>query len=203
MEKIKFMADILATILSSIAVFIYALQLIVQKKSLKEDHERSRREKGVDILNHWFSTLDKNNSTARKLAENLSEDNLLAIWHCEEFEMLYTSKNLQYFTVLFGGLKNKKKENIHVSAQQATEIRWQLISYLNALENVVAAWKYNIVDRRLIEAEFKYMFDHKGGALKKFREIMIDAYPCIDLFELELKNKYTAKITEDFKKLGN
>ena len=84
MEKIKFMADILATILSSIAVFIYALQLIVQKKSLKEDHERSRREKGVDILNHWFSTLDKNNSTARKLAENLSEDNLLAIWHCEE-----------------------------------------------------------------------------------------------------------------------
>ena len=83
MEKIKFMADILATILSSIAVFIYALQLIVQKKSLKEDHERSRREKGVDILNHWFSTLDKNNSTARKLAENLSEDNLLAIWHCE------------------------------------------------------------------------------------------------------------------------
>lgn len=59
MEKIKFMADILATILSSIAVFIYALQLIVQKKSLKEDHERSRREKGVDILNHWFSTLDR------------------------------------------------------------------------------------------------------------------------------------------------
>lgn len=32
---------------------------------------------------------------------------------------------------------------------------------------------------------------------------MIDAYPCIDLFELEMKNKYTAKITEDFKKLGN
>lgn len=105
MEIIKFIADILA----SIGVFIYALQFIVQKKSLKEDHERSRREKGVDILNHWFSTLDKNNSTARKLAENLSEDNLLAIWHCEEFEMLYTSKNLQYFTVLFGGLKNKKK----------------------------------------------------------------------------------------------
>ena len=86
MEKIKFMADILATILSSIAVFIYALQLIVQKKSLKEDHERSRREKGVDILNHWFSTLDKNNSTARKLAENLSEDNLFHcfIWRVEK-----------------------------------------------------------------------------------------------------------------------
>lgn len=71
MEIIKFIVDILATIFSSIAVFIYASQLIVQKKSVKEDHERSRREKGVDILNHWFSTLDKNNSTARKLAENI------------------------------------------------------------------------------------------------------------------------------------
>ena len=202
MEIIKFIVDILATIFSSIAVFIYASQLIVQKKSVKEDHERSRREKGVDILNHWFSTLDKNNSTARKLAENISEDNLLAIWHCEAFEMLYTPKNLQYFVVLFGEFENKKNENIHVSAQQATEIRWQLISYLNALENVVAAWKYNIVDRKLIEAEFKYMFDHQGGALKKFREIMIDAYPCFDLFELEMKNKYTAKITEEFKQLG-
>lgn len=159
MEKIKFIADILA----SIAVFIYALQFIVQKKSLKEDHERSRREKGVDILNHWFSTLDKNNSTARKLAENLSEDNLLAIWHCEEFEMLYTSKKIAIFHCFIWRVEKQKKENIHVSAQQATEIRWQLISYLNALENVVAAWKYNIVDRRLIEAEFKYMFDHKGG----------------------------------------
>lgn len=62
---------------------------------------------------------------------------------------------MQYFTVLFGNLKNKKEENIHVSAQQATEIRWQLISYLNVLKNVVAAWKYNIVYRKLIEAEFK------------------------------------------------
>lgn len=77
-----------------------------------------------------------------------------------------------------------------------------MISYLNALENVVAAWKYNIVDRNLIEAEFKYMFDHKGGALKKFREIMIDAYPCIDLFELEMKSKYTAKISANFERLG-
>lgn len=125
MEKIKFMADILATILSSIAVFIYALQLIVQKKSLKEDHERSRREKGVDILNHWFSTLDKNNSTARKLAENLSEDNLLAIWHCEEFEMLYTSKNLQYFTVLFGGLKNKKKKIFMFQHSRQQKFDWR------------------------------------------------------------------------------
>lgn len=46
------------------------------------------------------------------------------------------------------------------------------------------------------------MFDHKGGALKKFREMMIDAYPCIDLFELEMKSKYTAKISENFERLG-
>lgn len=45
------------------------------------------------------------------------------------------------------------------------------------------------------------MFDHKDGALKRFREIQVDAYPCIDLFELEMKNKYTAKISKNYEKL--
>lgn len=207
-ETVKLIFDVLATILSSAAIFIYMLQLLLQRKSIKDDHERSRREKGVDILHNWFSTLDKNNSTARKLAENLSEENLLSIYHCEGFTLPYSEKNAQYCIVLFGKDNSDldksitNKEDISISSQQATEIRWQLISYLNDLENVVVAWKYNIVDRNLIEAEFKYMFDHKGGALKKFREIMVDAYPCIDLFELKMKDKYTAKICEDFKELG-
>lgn len=74
MENLKLILDGLATFFSSLAVFIYVRQLVIQKRTLKEDHERSRREKGVDILNRWFSTLDKNNSTARKLAEGLSEE---------------------------------------------------------------------------------------------------------------------------------
>lgn len=122
MERLKFIFDILATILSSFAVFIYAWQLIIQKRTLKEDHERSRREKGIDILNHWFSTLDRNNSTARKLAESLSEENLLSIYHCEKFEMPSTPKNKQYFSVLFEESNKKHKNSIHISAQQATEI---------------------------------------------------------------------------------
>lgn len=138
--------------------------------------------------------------------ESLTEDNLLSIWHCESFTMPATNTNKKYFEVLFANKKEKVSDNgkseIYVTAQQATEIRWQAISYLNALENVVASWKYNIVDRELIEAEFKYMFDHKGGALKKFREIMVDAYPCIDLFELEMQDKYKAKISKDYEKLG-
>lgn len=205
-DWIKLIFDILATLLSSIAILIYVIQTRLQKKSINNDFERSRREKAIESLRHWFSKLDKTNSTARKLMESLTEDNLLSIWHCESFSMAATPTNKKYFEVLFnyekGNPPDNEKSEIFVSAQQATEIRWQAISYLNALENVVAAWKYNIVDRDLIEAEFKYMFDHKGGALKKFREIMVDAYPCIDLFELEMQDKYKAKISKDYEKLG-
>ena len=200
LSDIQIISNIVASVISVIALVFCIIQIHLQRKSMKKDYERSRREKGIEILQHWFSNLDKNNSTARKLAEGLSEEILLSIWHCESCIIPATKINRKYLDVLFPE-KDIKKSGIRIDAHQATEIRWQLISYLNVLENVVAAWKYNIVDRDLIEAEFKYMFDHKGGALKKFRELLVDAYPCIDLFELEMKNKYTAKISENYEKL--
>ena len=198
---IKTLFDGFAIILSSIAIYISVKQTKIQRKSFTNDYERSRREKAVDILMQWHSKLDKTNSAARKFAETLSDENLQSISNGEKFEIPETEKNRTYISVLFekqntneeknktNSSEVKDKQNILITAAQSTEIRWKLITYLNILENVVSAWKYNIVDRDLIEAEFKYMFDHKDGALKRFREIQVDAYPCIDLFELEMKNK--------------
>lgn len=198
---IKTLFDGFAIILSSIAIYISVKQTKIQRKSFTNDYERSRREKAVDILMQWHSKLDKTNSAARKFAETLSDENLQSISNGEKFEIPDTEKNRTYISVLFekqntneeknktNSSEVKDKQNILITAAQSTEIRWKLITYLNILENVVSAWKYNIVDRNLIEAEFKYMFDHKDGALKRFREIQVDAYPCIDLFELEMKNK--------------
>ena len=198
---IKTLFDGFAIILSSIAIYISVKQTKIQRKSFTNDYERSRREKAVDILMQWHSKLDKTNSAARKFAETLSDENLQSISNGEKFEIPDTEKNRTYISVLFekqntneeknktNSSEVKDKQNILITAAQSTEIRWKLITYLNILENVVSAWKYNIVDRDLIEAEFKYMFDHKDGALKRFREIQVDAYPCIDLFELEMKNK--------------
>lgn len=209
---IKTLFDGFAIILSSIAIYISVKQTKIQKKSFTNDYERSRREKAVDILMQWHTNLDKTNSTARKFAETLSDENLQSISNGEQFEIPATDKNRTYISVLFekkqstNNEENKSSEEnnnqqIKITAAQSTEIRWKLITYLNILENVVSAWKYNIVDRDLIETEFKYMFDHKDGALKRFREIQVDAYPCIDLFELEMKNKYTAKISKNYEKL--
>lgn len=210
---IKTLFDGFAIILSSIAIYISVKQTKIQRKSFTNDYERSRREKAVDILMQWHSKLDKTNSAARKFAETLSDENLQSISNGEKFEIPDTDKNRTYISVLFekqntneeknktNSSEVKDKQNILITAAQSTEIRWKLITYLNILENVVSAWKYNIVDRNLIEAEFKYMFDHKDGALKRFREIQVDAYPCRDLFELEMKNKYTAKISKDYEKL--
>lgn len=192
---IKTLFDGFAIILSSIAIYISVKQTKMQKKSFINDYERSRREKAVDILMQWHTNLDKTNSTARKFAETLSDENLQTISDGEQFEIPDTEKNRTYISILFkkkntnedknktNSSEVKDKQNILITAAQSTEIRWKLITYLNILENVVSAWKYNIVDRNLIEAEFKYMFDHKDGALKRFREIQVDAYPCIDLFE--------------------
>lgn len=213
LDFIKTIVDCFAIILSSFAIYISVRQTKIQKKSFTNDYERSRREKAVDILMQWHTNLDKTNSTARKFAETLSDENLQAISDGEEFEIPDTAKNRAYISILFEKQntninkdKNENSEEINkqtilITAAQSTEIRWKLISYLNILENVVAAWKYNIVDRDLIEAEFKYMFDHKDAVIKRFREIQVDAYPCIDLFELEMKNKYTAKISKDYEKL--
>lgn len=53
---------------------ISARQNEISTDHLKADHERSRRERAIDVLARWATTLDKAHPSARKLVESFDYD---------------------------------------------------------------------------------------------------------------------------------
>ena len=154
---------------------------------------------------YWHEHLDEKNSLSRKFAETLSKDDLKHITKKEELFLDETEQNKEYLKSIFNiddSTVSKLKKNNHLclSSSYSTKLRWQLIEYLNLLEGVLSAWYYKVADEKLIEAEFKYMFEDENSALKDVRELFKNDYPCIDKFEEKMKEKTSVDLPEKDKK---
>lgn len=140
----------ISTIIGSFAVVGLSLQVYIAHKQVKSDHERSRREKSVDILLEWAKNLKKEGSVARKIVECLSEEQCRDIFGQNEVKI--NKKHANLLVQLFGkdleGL-NEPTETITLSEAQSTELRWHVVSYLNSLEFTLVAWQYSVVDKKL------------------------------------------------------
>lgn len=189
----------LATIFASLAVIGIAIQVIYSRKQLKADHERSRREKTVDILFEWDQRLKKEGALARKIIETFSEE------QCREVlaqQPLHVPKKLEHLiTQLFCNETFDSDDNkIILKEAHSAELRWYALTYLNALESVLVAWQYSIVDREIIEHQFSYLFKPSDGheGLKHFRVAAggEDSYPAIEIFACHIREKRRKKLVE-------
>lgn len=184
----------IATIIGSFAVVGLSLQVYIAHKQVKSDHERSRREKSVDILMEWAKNLKKEGSVARKIVECLSEEQCRDIFGQNEVKI--NKKHANLLVQLFGknleGL-NEPTETITLSEAQSTELRWHVVSYLNSLEFTLVAWQYSVVDKKIIESQFGYLFRPSDGheVLKNFRKVADGSktYPAIEIFTAHLSQK--------------
>lgn len=195
----------LTFLVAFIACCIYFVQALLSRKQIKDDHERSRRERTVDLLLEWFRELEHSNTTARKFAEDLDDTSLKAIWKGCDFFIPKNSQNLSYLKKIFDDefseslfVEKSNSSILHVSDYYSEQIRWKLITYLNFLEAILAAWVNETADRQLIEEEFQYMFDHDDGTLKRFRNITAGSYPCIDLFEEDMLKKRKSPLRKKY-----
>lgn len=185
----------LATIFGSLAVFIVMAQVWYMHLQLKSDHERSRREKSVDILMEWSKNLKKEGSLARKIIECLNEEQCRDVYN--QREMNISKKHEALINQLFGGREGSSSiqvaESILLTEAQTTELRWHVISYLNSLEIALVAWQYSIVDKDILESQFSYLFRPADGheLLKYFRKAAggENTYPAIEIFAAHLSEK--------------
>ena len=191
----------IATIIGSLAVLVIAVQVRVAQSQMKADHERSRREKTVDLLIEWDKRLKKESALARKIIERLNEE------QCRDIvaqQKLHIPKKLEGLLKQFLGdsFTSEKNDNgeIVVSESNAAELRWHAITYLNSLESVLVAWQYSIVDRDIIEHQFSYLFKPADGheALKDFRVAAggEDSYPAIEIFAGHIREKRRKKLIQ-------
>ena len=149
----------IATIVGSLAIVGIALQVFISHRQLKADHERSRREKSVDVLMEWSKNLKKEGSVARKIIECLNEEQCREVFKQQELKI--NIKHEALLVQLFGkdldGL-DEPSEKIMLTEAQSTELRWHAISYLNSLEFTLVAWQHSVVDKQIIESQFSICF---------------------------------------------
>ena len=179
------------------------LQFQLGKKQISADYERSRREKSVELLMEWSKLLKRENSAAWKIIDTLSEEQCRKILQQQKvrvskehkellFELLYSESSELTAVELDGGLV-EGDDYFELSESDSSKLRWAAVNYLNALEFVLVAWQYSIVDRDIIEHQFSYLFKPADGyeLMKHFRKAAggEETFPAIEIFTEHLNNK--------------
>jgi len=188
----------LATILASTAIIGVAAQFFHSRKELEADHERSRREKTVDILLEWDQRLKKEGALARKIVETFSAEQCREI-HAQ-LPIIVNAKLEPLLKQLFNTDFTAHNNQITLNEAYSSELRWHVITYLNALESVLVAWQYSVIDREIIEHQFSYLFKPSDGheGLKHFRVAAGggDSYPAIEIFASHIKEERRKKLIQ-------
>ena len=188
--------------ITAVATFITAFTVIIAWKQITADHERSRRERAVELVFEWAKSLSPRASISRKFAETLNKEETLSLHKQESFGV-----DEKYKLLLVGCLEEKEEnfkvedKKINLTVNQVVKIRWELISYLNKLESILLAWRHNVADKDIIEEQFKYLIRLEDGheLLPEFISASGDGYPSIKEFAEHLKK--TSKVKEGKKKI--
>ena len=183
----------IATVIMGIAALAVFIQIGLLRKQLKADHERSRREKSVDLLLDWTKTLKEDSSLARKIVEGIEGGQVRNLYNQEETRVPVKHKEL--LMKVLGADEKLEEENGYVilPGDKAAKLRWHVMTYLNILESILVAWQYSVVDREIIEHQFSYLFAPERGhsALEDFRIAAggENSFPAIAVFANHIADK--------------
>ena len=182
--------------LSAIANIVVAGSIIIIFKQLKSDHDRSRRERAIELIGSWARNMKQGSTAARKLVETFSMEQAKSLFRQEPFDI-----ESKYLNLLNAALEEDidkgKADKICLNESISSELRWVVVSYLNNLEAILAAWRHNVADKNMIEEQFSYLVSQADGhyILEQFRKAAggIDSYPATDEFVTHIKKSKDTK----------
>ncbi len=188
--------ELLASWISAISEVVIALGLVLTYWQFRADHARSRRERAVSLVSDWANSVLQRASSARKLTERLNTEQTRALWNQESFKI-----EEKLFGLVDSALERTAPPPdggmITLSEEQSAEIRWQVVSYLNKLEVVLAAWRHNVADREMLSEQFHFLVSPKQNhyILERFRDVsgQANTYPSIADFVYFLRMKELPK----------
>ncbi|QNP59465.1 hypothetical protein [Paenacidovorax monticola] len=125
-----------SAMVSAIGVVFAARQLQLSRQQFLDDHARSRREVAVQLFADWAKNLDRRATSARKFVQELSQEEVKCIFNSEELSI--DSKHAgRLAAALRESPPAEDGGKIRLSVEISSEIRWQLVTYLNNLEAVL------------------------------------------------------------------
>lgn len=179
-----------------------AKQLQILKLQLAADHERSRRQRAIDVLEKWSNSLDRAHPSARVIVEGFSVE------ECKKLkakETLYVSETKIHFVrnalhdILAEDevLKVDEGLGVKLNPNHVAQLYFLVISHCNALEVALQSWLNGVADTRILESELRYLIkpDHGHFVLENFRTVVggQKAYPAISAFVKHIRNKYESQ----------
>lgn len=181
--------------ISAIANTITAAAVALAYRQFCGDHERSRRQLSVQLLEGWVRNLSQHSTAARKLVDKFSEDQAKRLYAQEPFEV--EAKDIPLLDAALKDTLDAGETNYRLTVEQSSSLRWEVISYLNALEVILSAWNNNIADREMLEEQFRDLVSPEKDVylLKNFRKAAGGAstFPCMEEFVKHLGDAKTPK----------
>lgn len=176
------------------------LEFLVQS-NLEKQQKISQQKLAIELMLKWADSIDESTNSTRRLVEGLGLKECEAIYKQKALNLTVEYKDLindflVNVTVSNSNVEKPKDEHgtFRLHPELVTYIRRKITSYLNLLESIMTAWKYEIADRRIIEEEFAYLItetqNYKYYALETYRQACGGAkvYPAIEAFANAVKN---------------
>jgi hypothetical protein len=182
--------------ITAFASLITALTLVIIWRQIRADHERSRREKAIELMNVFTGRINEISPGiwfASRLLDKLDLHQCESLWNLEKFQIDAKYENLLYGSIQWMGVDlsfEKVNNQILLSQEQVLVLRFITGSYMNVLETICAAWRHNIADRDIIEDEFGplVMPKHDLFPIENIR-VATGKYPSIAAFTKVMSHK--------------
>lgn len=137
-----------ASVVTVIIALLALKQVQLLRMQIKTDHERSRRHRAVEDLNDWNSHLTEGITSARRLVETFSPEQLEAVKGGRSFKL---PKKYRAIADVALDIPREKAlvedgDAYVMEPEHAIRLRNHCIRHLNAFEITLAAWRHGIAD---------------------------------------------------------
>ena len=177
-------------IIISAAAIIALLQYKLYKKSNIADKKRAIREKTINLMKEWEDNVDLQQSAAETLISALNEVECRFIVKQKKLSVSLDLKELAE-AALHTKVSISEAETLDLSKENSIQLKFLVVKYLNYLEIVLSSWHAGLIDNKIVEQEFQFLYDQQSGyeTLSSFRVAMggTKTYPIIEKFILRLK----------------
>jgi hypothetical protein len=192
MENLSWFATLVSSAVSTVTLVVLVRQLSLLRKQISDDHERSRREKALELLAKWTDFVGEQGGTApANFAQMLTSEQTEALVNSREFSI--PEKLKLYIDVWLENigasekLDQKTGNDLYIVPRRvSTLIRRRVAAYLNNLEVIMEAKRHMIADPEIIHDQFcGYVNAEKNkDMLEKFRKAVagVGGFPGIEAF---------------------
>jgi len=196
----------LGIVFIAIQTSIAAKQLAEFKKQIAADHQRSRINKAIDVLNEWTKSLDKAHPSARTLVNGFTIEQCEKLKEKTPFDLPVDKRSLLE-NVLHGHTNgnplSEDDKSVTLNEDHLSHIYFLCMTHLNSLEIALQSWMKGVADKGIIEEEMCYLIkpEKEHYILENFRKVIggKDIYPAIHAFVEHINLKAEIDSRSDIK----